>query len=153
MVEGPKTKQPVDILVDKNNPNMAKQIMVDGKNIMLDLVLKFADTILIKLDKFVMETYPGSNSPSAYESHVQIIENGKQTPYKIYMNHVLNHGGYRFFQAGFDPDRKGTHLSVNHDFWELYYLCRIYFLIPWTFRFIVLERNSFLAIKQNAERY
>ena len=33
------------------------------------------------------------------------------------MNHVLNHGGYRFFQAGFDPDRKGTHLSVNHDFW------------------------------------
>jgi DNA polymerase IIIc chi subunit len=35
MVEGPKTKQPVDILVDKNNPNMAKQIMVDGKNIML----------------------------------------------------------------------------------------------------------------------
>lgn len=71
----------------------------------------------IKLDKFVMETYPGSNSPSAYESHVQIIENGKQTPYKIYMNHVLNHGGYRFFQAGFDPDRKGTHLSVNHDFW------------------------------------
>ncbi|HAT3992299.1 TPA: c-type cytochrome biogenesis protein CcsB [Elizabethkingia anophelis] len=118
MVEGPKTKQPVDILVDKNNPNMAKQIMVDGKNIMLGFGPKVLQTpFSIKLDKFVMETYPGSNSPSAYESHVQIIENGKQTPYKIYMNHVLNHGGYRFFQAGFDPDRKGTHLSVNHDFW------------------------------------
>ena len=64
-----------------------------------------------------METYPGSSSPSAYESHVQIIDNGKQTPYKIYMNHVLNHGGYRFFQASFDPDRQGTVLSVNHDFW------------------------------------
>lgn len=118
MVEGPKTKQPVDILVDKNNPNMAKQIMVDGKNIMLGFGPKVLQTpFSIKLEKFVMETYPGSNSPSAYESHVQIIENGKQTPYKIYMNHVLNHGGYRFFQAGFDPDRKGTHLSVNHDFW------------------------------------
>lgn len=33
MVEGRKTKQPVDILVDKNNPNMAKQIMVDGKTL------------------------------------------------------------------------------------------------------------------------
>ncbi|WP_313717172.1 cytochrome c biogenesis protein, partial [Kaistella carnis] len=44
-------------------------------------------------------------------------DKGKQTPYKIYMNHVLNHDGYRLFQASFDPDRKGTVLSVNHDFW------------------------------------
>ena len=71
----------------------------------------------LKLDDFVIETYPGSSSPSAYESHVQIIDEGRQTPYKIYMNHVLNHKGYRFFQASFDQDRKGTHLSVNHDFW------------------------------------
>ena len=53
-----------------------------------------------------METYPGSNSPSAYESHIQIIDEGKQTPYKIFMNHVLNHKGYRFFQTSFDPDRQ-----------------------------------------------
>ena len=33
------------------------------------------------------------------------------------MNHVLDHRGYRFFQASFDPDEKGTVLSVNHDFW------------------------------------
>ena len=33
------------------------------------------------------------------------------------MNHVLDHKGYRFFQASFDPDEKGTVLSVNHDFW------------------------------------
>ncbi|NAW50761.1 c-type cytochrome biogenesis protein CcsB [Elizabethkingia argentiflava] len=118
MVIGPKTRQPVDIWVDKNNPNMAKQVAIDGKNIMLGFGPKILQTpFSLKLDKFVMETYPGSNAPSAYESHVQIIENGIQKPYKIYMNHVLNHGGYRFFQAGFDPDRKGTHLSVNHDFW------------------------------------
>ena len=61
----------------------------------------------LKLDDFVMETYPGSDSPSAYESHVQIVdEEGKQTPYKIYMNHVLNHKGYRFFQASFDQTDK-----------------------------------------------
>ena len=33
------------------------------------------------------------------------------------MNHVLNHKGYRFFQSSFDPDRMGTVLSVNHDYW------------------------------------
>ncbi|MFN6087046.1 MAG: cytochrome C biogenesis protein, partial [Fluviicola sp.] len=25
--------------------------------------------------------------------------------------------GYRFFQSSYDPDEKGTVLSVNHDFW------------------------------------
>ena len=42
----------------------------------------------------------------------------KQTnfDYDIYMNHILNHSGYRFFQASFDPDEKGTVLSVNHDY-------------------------------------
>ena len=35
--------------------------------------------------------------------------------YDIYMNHILNYKGYRFFQASFDPDEKGTVLSVNND--------------------------------------
>jgi len=118
MITGPKTKQPVDLLVDSNNPNMAKQITIDGKNIMIGFGPKILYTpFSMKLDRFVMETYPGSQAPSAYESHVQIIENGKQTPYRIYMNNVLNHGGYRFFQSGYDSDRRGTHLSVNHDWW------------------------------------
>ncbi|QOW09731.1 cytochrome C biogenesis protein CcsB [Kaistella flava (ex Peng et al. 2021)] len=117
-VQGPKSKVIVDLPVEKGNPNAFKQVSVDGMNIILGFGPKVYTTpFSIKLEKFVMETYPGSSSPSAYESHVQIIENGKQTPYKIYMNHVLNHEGYRFFQSSFDPDRKGTVLSVNHDFW------------------------------------
>ena len=117
-VQGPKTKQIVDLSVEKGNPNAFKQIAIDGMNVILGFGPKVYNTpFSLKLDKFVMETYPGSSSPSAYESHVQIIDEGKQTPYKIYMNHVLNHSGYRFFQASFDPDRKGTVLSVNHDFW------------------------------------
>ncbi|MGZ5273389.1 MAG: cytochrome c biogenesis protein ResB, partial [Kaistella sp.] len=117
-VQGPKTKLSVDLPVEKGNPNAFKQISLDGMNIILGFGPKVYNTpFSLKLDDFVMETYPGSSSPSAYESHVQVIDGGKQTPYKIYMNNVLNHGGYRFFQASFDPDRKGTVLSVNHDFW------------------------------------
>ena len=118
-VSGPKTKQVVDLIVEKGNPNNYKQIHLDGLDIMLGFGPKVYSTqpFALKLDKFVMETYPGSSSPSAYESHVKIVDEGKETPYKIYMNHVLNYKGYRFFQASFDPDRKGTVLSVNHDFW------------------------------------
>lgn len=118
-VAGPKTKQVVDLIVEKGNPNNYKQIHLDGLDIMLGFGPKVYSTqpFALKLDKFVMETYPGSSSPSAYESHVKIVDEGKETPYKIYMNHVLNYKGYRFFQASFDPDRKGTVLSVNHDFW------------------------------------
>lgn len=117
-IQGPKTKQLVDLSVEKGNPNAYKQVTMDGLNIMVGFGPKVYNTpFALKLDDFVMETYPGSSSPSAYESHVKIIDEGKQTPYKIYMNHVLNHGGYRFFQASFDPDRMGTVLSVNHDYW------------------------------------
>ncbi|WP_299177103.1 cytochrome c biogenesis protein CcsA, partial [uncultured Chryseobacterium sp.] len=117
-IEGPKTKQLVDLSVEKGNPNAYKQVTMDGLNIMVGFGPKIYNTpFALKLDDFVMETYPGSSSPSAYESHVKIIDKGQQTPYKIYMNHVLNYGGYRFFQASFDPDRMGTVLSVNHDYW------------------------------------
>lgn len=117
-VTGPKNKLNVNLSVEKGNPNAFKQIELDGMNIILGFGPKVYNTpFSLKLDDFVMETYPGSSSPSAYESHVQIVDEGKQTPYKIYMNHVLNYKGYRFFQASFDPDRMGTVLSVNHDFW------------------------------------
>ncbi|MGO4709257.1 cytochrome c biogenesis protein ResB, partial [Chryseobacterium sp. 2TAF14] len=117
-IEGPKTKQIVELSVEKGNPNAYKQVTMDGLNIMVGFGPKIYNTpFAIKLDDFVMETYPGSSSPSAYESHVKIIDEGKETPYKIYMNNVLNYKGYRFFQASYTPDRMGTLLSVNHDYW------------------------------------
>ncbi len=117
-VQGPKTKTLVDLSVEKSNPNAYKQFQLDG----LDIIMGFGPKVIttpfaLKLEDFVMETYPGSNSPSAYESHVKVVDEGKETPFKIYMNHVLNYKGYKFFQASFDGDRKGTVLSVNHDFW------------------------------------
>ncbi|MDB4293397.1 cytochrome c biogenesis protein CcsA, partial [Maribacter sp.] len=45
------------------------------------------------------------------------VEDERPFDYDIFMNNVLDHKGYRFFQSGFDPDEKGTNLSVNHDQW------------------------------------
>ncbi len=71
----------------------------------------------IKLRDFQLERYPGSMSPSSYASEVTVIdkEKNKTFDYRIYMNHVLDYRGYRFFQSSYDMDEKGTILSVNHD--------------------------------------
>ena len=71
----------------------------------------------IKLLDFQLERYPGSMSPSSYASEVELIddEEGLRMPYRIFMNNILEHRGYRFFQASYDQDERGTVLSVNND--------------------------------------
>ncbi|GAB4248368.1 MAG: cytochrome c biogenesis protein CcsA [Vicingaceae bacterium] len=73
----------------------------------------------IQLDDFVLERYPGSQSPSSYSSHVTVIDDKNNQSFKhhIYMNNVLDYQGFRFFQSSYDQDEKGTVLSVNHDMW------------------------------------
>jgi cytochrome c-type biogenesis protein CcsB len=71
----------------------------------------------LRLNDFILERYPGSNSPSGYKSIVQLIdrENGVNEEHHIFMNNVLNYRGYRFFQSSYDNDERGTILSVNRD--------------------------------------
>ncbi|MEO8774648.1 MAG: cytochrome c biogenesis protein ResB [Gelidibacter sp.] len=69
----------------------------------------------VKLNEFQLERYPGSESPSSYASEVMIIDGDTKMPFRIYMNNVLDYGGFRFYQASYDTDEKGTLLAVNHD--------------------------------------
>lgn len=71
----------------------------------------------LKLNDFILERYPGSNSPSGYKSEVVLIDKKAniEKPFLIFMNNILKYKGYRFFQSSFDQDEKGTTLSVNHD--------------------------------------
>lgn len=72
----------------------------------------------LTLQDFIANKYPGTEQAySSFESKVLVNTEKDTIPKRIYMNHVLDKGGYRFFQAGFDPDEGGTHLSVNHDEW------------------------------------
>ena len=71
----------------------------------------------IKLVDFQLDRYPGSQSPMSYASEVILIDKSQhlEEPYRIYMNHILEHRNYRFFQSSYDRDEHGTVLSVNHD--------------------------------------
>lgn len=71
----------------------------------------------VKLNAFLLERYAGSMSPMSYSSEVEVVdqEKGVHLPYRIFMNHVLDYRGFRFFQSSYDKDEKGTILSVNND--------------------------------------
>jgi cytochrome c-type biogenesis protein CcsB len=71
----------------------------------------------LTLNDFQLDKYPGSMSPSSFASEVTLNDpEVKSTkPYRIFMNNILSHKGYRFYQSSFDSDEMGTVLSVNHD--------------------------------------
>lgn len=65
----------------------------------------------VTLSKFEMSRYGGSGSPQSYRSYV--IVDGVHS--EIYMNNVLSHGGWRFYQSSFDSDEKGSYLLASYD--------------------------------------
>lgn len=69
----------------------------------------------VELVKFTLKRYPGSMSPSSYESDLRVHIGGETRAERVYMNNVLDIKGYRFFQASYDKDERGTILSVNKD--------------------------------------
>lgn len=69
----------------------------------------------VELVKFTLKRYPGSMSPSSFESELMVHIDGETRNELVYMNNVLDVKGYRFFQASFDSDEGGTILSVNKD--------------------------------------
>ncbi|MGA0383414.1 MAG: cytochrome c biogenesis protein CcsA [Flavobacteriaceae bacterium] len=83
----------------------------------------------IKLNDFIAEKYPGTEANYAsFMSRIEVQDN-PSFDYDIYMNHVLDHKGYRFFQSSFFPDESGTVLSVNHDQWGTWITYIGYFLL------------------------
>ena len=69
----------------------------------------------LELTDFRLNRYPGSASPSSYESDVKVHLENEVREAHVYMNNVLDVKGYRFFQASYDEDEMGTILSVNKD--------------------------------------
>ena len=120
----------IRLLGSKGRTNPPKKISLGG----LDFYLSYGSKQLelpfaIKLNDFIAEKYPGTEKGySAFMSKIT-VDDKRDFDYDIYMNHVLDHKGFRFFQASFQPDEKGTVLSVNHDFWGTWITYIGYFLL------------------------
>ncbi|WP_345139419.1 cytochrome c biogenesis protein CcsA [Flavobacterium ginsengiterrae] len=97
----------------------------------------------IRLNDFIADKYPGTEkSYSAFKSKVTVQDSDETFDADIFMNHVLDHKGYRFFQSSFDPDEKGTVLSVNHDFWGTNITYLGYFLLYIGLMAIMFTKHS-----------
>lgn len=119
-----------EILGGKGISKFNEKITVGG----LDFSLAYGSKVYqlpfkIRLNDFIAEKYPGTEQSYASFMSKITVEDERSFDYDIYMNHVLDHQGYRFFQASFDPDEKGTVLSVNHDFWGTWITYIGYFLL------------------------
>ncbi|MDP5000979.1 MAG: cytochrome c biogenesis protein CcsA [Flavobacterium sp.] len=110
----------------------------------------------IKLDKFIADKYPGTEkSYSAFKSKIEVIDSEQKKSFKdsIFMNNVLDYRGFRLFQAGFDPDEKGTQLSVSHDFWGTWITYIGYFLLYLGLMAILFNKNTrFASLKEKLEK-
>ncbi|MDR0430634.1 MAG: c-type cytochrome biogenesis protein CcsB [Tannerellaceae bacterium] len=96
----------------------------------------------VELIKFTLSRYPGSSSPSSYESEVLVHIDGKTQQARIFMNNVLDVKGYRFFQASYDRDEMGTVLSVNKDVAGRNVTYAGYLLLAAGFVFSILGKQS-----------
>jgi len=107
----------------------------------------------IKLNDFIAEKYPGTEkSYSAYESKVTVVDKKETFDARIFMNNILDYKGYRFFQASFSPDEKGTVLSVNHDFWGTTITYIGYFLLFFCMMALLFTKHSrFADLKRKLE--
>ena len=143
----------VSLLGGRGYVNNPKKVTIDD----LDFYLSYGSDEVqlpfsIKLNDFIAEKYPGTvNSYSSFKSKVT-VEDDKIFDYDIFMNNILNHKGYRFFQASFDPDEKGTVLSVNDDFWGTFITYAGYLLLFISMTAIFFAGNTrfkFLAKQLN----
>jgi cytochrome c-type biogenesis protein CcsB len=135
----------VELLGGKGTYPNPREVEIGGLKVYLsygseEIKLPFS----ITLNDFIADKYPGTEKAySAFKSKVTV--NDPELGLKdeeIFMNHVLDKSGYRFFQSGFDPDEKGTILSVNHDFWGTWITYIGYFLLYLGLMAILFDKGS-----------
>ena len=157
------------LLFNVSVEGVSKEVMIYGKGGVLgeeshdvingvDIHLSYGAKMLnlpfaIKLLDFQLDRYPGSMSPASYASEVILLdqEQNIQMPYRIFMNNILEHRGYRFFQASYDQDEKGTVLSVNNDPGTLPSYIGYFLLALGMFWSLFSKQNRFSKLAQKAK--
>ena len=98
--------------LEPNRPNSQFYIEKNGD------ITKMALPFTLVLDHFEIETYPNSQKPKDYISHLQVQEGSTTTETIISMNNIMKRDGYRFYQSDYD-DKGNSILDVAHDPWGI----------------------------------
>ena len=109
----------------------------------------------IRLEAFAIDYYSGSKRPSDYRSDVTFLPEGRTV--RISMNNIAKYRSYRFYQADYDEDGKGSILSVSHDPWGVGityagYLLLLLSMIGYFFQKDTPFRETLYALKRKVPR-
>lgn len=144
-IKSQENNQEVTLYGRQGVPGTALTTTINGKPMKISfgpgkIRLPFA----LKLNDFIIQRYPGSNSPSSFASFVEIKDgpenSGKEI--EISMNNILRYKGYRFYQSSYDEDEQGTILSVNKDMAGTTVTYIGYFLLALGMLLSVLNKSS-----------
>ena len=146
----------VELMGGKFNSDGNKELSVGGLNFRLLYGAKILEApFSIKLNDFQLEKYPGSESAASFASEVTVIDPEETFDYRIFMNHILDHKGYKFFQSSYDlsGEKEETHLSVNHDFWGTFISYLGYSLLYTGLICILFAKNTrFDSLKKSLKK-
>ncbi|MBP1638696.1 MAG: ABC-type transport system involved in cytochrome c biosis, permease component [Bacteroidetes bacterium] len=104
----------------------------------------------MRLDAFAVVSNRLNRHPTDYVSRITILDRQQQIRKTISVNRPLSYRGYRFLQGGYDEDRQGVMLLVNHDPWGiwlvyggylLFLIGGVWWLVARGERFRVLSRS------------
>lgn len=74
----------------------------------------------VRLEDFHVDFYPGTQTPMDYVSELFVRASCHDSlRATVSMNRILRFKGYRFYQASYDADRRGSTLAVSHDPWGI----------------------------------
>ncbi|MBQ9229813.1 MAG: cytochrome c biogenesis protein CcsA [Prevotella sp.] len=96
----------------------------------------------MELDSFRIDYYPGTQAPQDFISYVSYTDGQKKESAKISMNNIFQYNGYRFYQSSFDPDQKGTVLSISYDPWGTPLTYLGYCMLAFSMILVLFSRNE-----------
>lgn len=114
----------ITLIGGDGNPNdrMAVRDEIGGMKMSLNWGARKVELpFSLRLLEFDKQTYAGTDNPSSFASQIEVLDPSGEIimPFRIFMNHVLDFGGYRFYQSSYDFNEQSrrytTILSVNHD--------------------------------------
>ena len=96
----------------------------------------------VKLNKFEMDYYTGTKTPADFISHLSITDESNTFDAVVSMNNILKYRGYRFYQASYDEDLKGSILSISYDPYGIIVTYAGYLLLLLSMIWILIAKNG-----------
>lgn len=98
--------------------------------------------IALQLDSFEMKKDSEGRVTDYISRFTITTERGGKEHAEVSMNNIYKYGEYRFYQASYDDDLRGSVLSINHDYYGIAITYTGYFLLFLSFILLILRKQK-----------